>query len=287
MWGRLSTCGGLLTRLPRPFPPPFDNPMPLLEIRNLHATVAGLEILKGISLSVNPGEIHAIMGPNGSGKSTLAQVLAGRELYHVTSGEVLYDGKDLLALSPEDRAREGIFLAFQYPVEIPGVSNMYFLKAALNTIRKHRGLPEYDAMDFLELVREKMKLMEIDQALLNRPVNAGFSGGEKKRNEIFQLAVLEPRLAILDETDSGLDIDALRAVASGVNALRAPERSMIVVTHYQRLLNYIVPDFVHVLSQGRIVKSGGKELALELEASGYAGLGLEDAGAAAAEVASL
>jgi Fe-S cluster assembly ATP-binding protein len=261
--------------------------MPLLEIRNLHATVAGLEILKGISLSVNPGEIHAIMGPNGSGKSTLAQVLAGRELYHVTSGEVLYDGKDLLALSPEDRAREGIFLAFQYPVEIPGVSNMYFLKAALNTIRKHRGLPEYDAMDFLELVREKMKLMEIDQALLNRPVNAGFSGGEKKRNEIFQLAVLEPRLAILDETDSGLDIDALRAVASGVNALRAPERSMIVVTHYQRLLNYIVPDFVHVLSQGRIVKSGGKELALELEASGYAGLGLEDAGAAAAEVASL
>jgi Fe-S cluster assembly ATP-binding protein len=254
--------------------------MSLLQITNLHATVADREILKGISLSVNPGEVHAIMGPNGSGKSTLAQVLAGRELYRVTAGEVLYDGKDLLALSPEDRAREGIFLAFQYPVEIPGVSNMYFLKAALNTIRKHRGLPEYDAMDFLELVREKMKLMEIDQALLNRPVNAGFSGGEKKRNEIFQMAVLEPRLAILDETDSGLDIDALRAVASGVNALRSPARSMIVVTHYQRLLNYIVPDFVHVLSQGRIVKSGGKELALELETSGYAGLGIEDAEAA-------
>jgi Fe-S cluster assembly ATP-binding protein len=259
--------------------------MPLLQISNLHATVAGREILKGISLTVNPGEVHAIMGPNGSGKSTLAQVLAGRELYHVTSGEVTYDGKDLLALSPEDRAREGVFLAFQYPVEIPGVSNMYFLKAALNTIRKHRGLPEYDAMDFLELVREKMKLMEIDQALLNRPVNAGFSGGEKKRNEIFQMAVLEPRLAILDETDSGLDIDALRAVASGVNALRAPDRSMIVVTHYQRLLEYIVPDFVHVLSQGRIVKSGGKELALELEASGYAGLGIPDAADEAPEVA--
>jgi len=255
---------------------PTPNSMPLLQISNLHATVADREILKGISLSVNPGEVHAIMGPNGSGKSTLAQVLAGRELYKVTSGEVLYDGKDLLAMSPEDRAREGVFLAFQYPVEIPGVSNLYFLKAALNTIRKHRGLEEYDAMDFLELVREKMQLMEIDQALLNRPVNAGFSGGEKKRNEIFQMAVLEPRLAILDETDSGLDIDALRAVAGGVNALRAPHRSMIVVTHYQRLLNYIVPDFVHVLSQGRIVKSGGKELALELEASGYAGLGIED-----------
>jgi Fe-S cluster assembly ATP-binding protein len=250
--------------------------MSLLEIKDLHATVGDREILKGISLSINPGEVHAIMGPNGSGKSTLAQVLAGRELYKVTAGEVLYEGKDLLALSPEDRAREGIFLAFQYPVEIPGVSNMYFLKAALNTIRKHRGLDEYDAMDFLALVKEKMKLMEMDQALLNRPVNTGFSGGEKKRNEIFQMAVLEPKLAILDETDSGLDIDALRTVASGVNALRGAERSMIVVTHYQRLLNYIVPDFVHVLSQGKIVKSGGKELALELEDSGYAALGIAE-----------
>jgi len=243
--------------------------MPLLQITNLHATVGDREILKGISLSVDPGEVHAIMGPNGSGKSTLAQVLAGRELYRVTAGEVLYDGKDLLALSPEDRAREGIFLAFQYPVEIPGVSNMYFLKAALNTIRKHRGQEEYDAMDFLELVREKMKLMEIDQALLNRPVNAGFSGGEKKRNEIFQMAVLDPKLAILDETDSGLDIDALRIVADGVNSLRGPQRAVVVITHYQRLLNYIVPDKVHVLHEGRIVKSGGKELALELEAKGY------------------
>ncbi len=250
--------------------------MSLLEIQNLHATVGDREILKGIDLTVNPGEVHAIMGPNGSGKSTLAQVLAGRELYHVTSGQVLYEGEDLLALAPEERAQKGIFLAFQYPVEIPGVSNMYFLKAALNTVRKSRNLPELDAFDFLTLVREKMKLMEMDQALLNRPVNTGFSGGEKKRNEIFQMAVLEPQLAILDETDSGLDIDALRTVAGGVNALRAPERSMILVTHYQRLLNYIVPDFVHVLSEGRIVKSGGKELALELEANGYAGLGVED-----------
>src|SRR6516165_5401863 len=250
--------------------------MSLLEINNLHATVSDREILKGISLSVNPGEVHAIMGPNGSGKSTLAQVLAGRELYQVTSGQVLYDGKDLLEMAPEDRARAGIFLAFQYPVEIPGVSNMYFLKAALNTVRKNRGLEELDAMDFLNFVREKMSLMKMDQALLNRPVNTGFSGGEKKRNEIFQMAVLEPRLAILDETDSGLDIDALRTVSGGVNALRGPERSMIVVTHYQRLLNYIVPDYVHVLSEGRIVKSGGKELALELEESGYAGLGIED-----------
>jgi Fe-S cluster assembly ATP-binding protein len=250
--------------------------MPLLEIKDLHAKVGEREILRGISLTVNAGEVHAIMGPNGSGKSTLAQVLAGRELYVVTGGQVLYDGKDLLAMAPEDRAREGIFLAFQYPVEIPGVSNMYFLKAALNTIRKHRGLEEYDAMDFLNLVREKMKLMEMDQTLLNRPVNTGFSGGEKKRNEIFQMAVLEPRLAVLDETDSGLDIDALRTVAGGVNALRGPDRSMIVVTHYQRLLNYIVPDFVHVLSQGKIVKSGGKELALELEESGYEGLGIQD-----------
>jgi Fe-S cluster assembly ATP-binding protein len=258
--------------------------MALLEIKDLHARVGERDILNGINLTVNPGEVHAIMGPNGSGKSTLAQVLAGRELYHVTGGEVLYDGKDLLAMAPEDRAREGIFLAFQYPVEIPGVSNMYFLKAALNTVRKHQGLPELDAMDFLNLVREKMKLMEMEQALLNRPVNTGFSGGEKKRNEIFQMAVLEPRLAILDETDSGLDIDALRTVAGGVNALRAPERSMIVVTHYQRLLNYIVPDFVHVLAEGRIVKSGGKELALELEESGYAGLGIYDAEEAVGKV---
>jgi Fe-S cluster assembly ATP-binding protein len=258
--------------------------MSLLEIKDLHATVGDREILKGISLPVNPGEVHAIMGPNGSGKSTLAGVLAGREIYNVTAGSVTFDGKDLLELAPEDRAREGVFLAFQYPVEIPGVSNMYFLKAALNTVRKHRGLEEFDAMDFLNLVREKMKLMDMDQTLLNRPVNTGFSGGEKKRNEIFQMAVLEPRLAILDETDSGLDIDALRTVAGGVNALRSPERSMIVVTHYQRLLNYIVPDFVHVLSQGKIVKSGGKELALELEESGYAGLGIEDDEEAVARV---
>src|SRR6476661_8541163 len=246
--------------------------MALLEIKNLHARVAapgGRDILKGVNLTINAGEVHAIMGPNGSGKSTLAQVLAGRELYAVTGGQVLYNGKDLLEMSPEDRAREGIFLAFQYPVEIPGVSNMYFLKAALNTIRKHHGQEELDAMDFLNLVREKMKLMKMDQTLLNRPVNTGFSGGEKKRNEIFQMAVLEPKLAILDETDSGLDIDALRTVAGGVNALRGPERAMIVVTHYQRLLNYIVPDFVHVLSEGRLVRSGGKELALELEEKGY------------------
>ena len=243
--------------------------MSLLEIKNLHATVAGKEILRGIDLTVNPGEVHAIMGPNGSGKSTLAQVLAGRDLYQVTQGSVRYDGKDLLEMSPEDRAREGVFMAFQYPVEIPGVSNMYFLKAALNSIRKNKGLPDLDAMDFLLLVKEKMALMEMDQALLNRPVNTGFSGGEKKRNEIFQMAVLEPRLAVLDETDSGLDIDALKIVANGVNSLRAPERAMILVTHYQRLLNYIVPDFVHVLAEGRIVKSGDKNLALELEAKGY------------------
>jgi Fe-S cluster assembly ATP-binding protein len=246
--------------------------MALLEIRNLHARIGEREILRGIDLAVDAGEVHAIMGPNGSGKSTLAQVLAGRDLYQVTAGEVLYDGKDLLALSPEDRAREGLFMAFQYPVEIPGVSNLYFLKAALNTVRKHRGLPELDAMDFLSLVEDKMKRMEMDQELINRPVNAGFSGGEKKRNEIFQMAVLEPRLAILDETDSGLDIDALRVVAGGVNALRSPQRSLIVVTHYQRLLNYIVPDFVHVLSEGRIIRSGDKSLALELEESGYAGM---------------
>ncbi len=251
----------------------------MLEIRNLHARVGQKEILKGIDLTVKAGEVHAIMGPNGSGKSTLAQVLAGRDLYVVTGGEVLYNGKDLLEMSPEDRAREGVFMAFQYPVEIPGVSNLYFLKAALNTIRKNRGLPDLDAMDFLALVKERMKIMEMDQSLLNRPVNAGFSGGEKKRNEIFQMAVLEPKLAILDETDSGLDIDALKTVAAGVNALRSPERSMILVTHYQRLLDYITPDFVHVLSEGRIVKSGGKELALELETSGYTGLEWETADA--------
>jgi Fe-S cluster assembly ATP-binding protein len=250
--------------------------MPLLEIKDLHAKVAGREILKGIDLTVNAGEVHAIMGPNGSGKSTLAQVLAGRELYEVTGGQVIYEGKDLLEMSPEERAQSGVFLAFQYPVEIPGVSNMYFLKAALNAVRKAQGVDELDAMDFLDLVKEKMKLMEMDQALLNRPVNTGFSGGEKKRNEIFQMAVLEPKLAVLDETDSGLDIDALRTVAGGVNALRGPSRAMIVVTHYQRLLNYIVPDFVHVLSEGRIVKSGGKELAMQLEESGYAGLGIAD-----------
>jgi Fe-S cluster assembly ATP-binding protein len=250
--------------------------MPLLEIKDLHATVGEREILKGIDLTVNAGEVHAIMGPNGSGKSTLAQVLAGRELYTVTRGQVTYDGKDLLELSPEDRARAGIFLAFQYPVEIPGVSNMYFLKAALNTIRKSQGLEELDAFDFLTMVRDKMTLMNMDQTLLNRPVNSGFSGGEKKRNEIFQMAVLEPKLAVLDETDSGLDIDALKLVAHGVNTLRSPERSMIVVTHYQRLLDYIVPDFVHVLSGGRIVKSGGKELALQLEREGYAALGIAE-----------
>jgi Fe-S cluster assembly ATP-binding protein len=258
--------------------------MALLEINDLRATVGDREILKGVSLSVNAGEVHAIMGPNGSGKSTLAQVLAGRDLYHVTAGSVTYDGKDLLELDPEERAQAGIFLAFQYPVEIPGVSNMYFLKAALNTVRKANGQPELDAMDFLDLVRDKMTAMKMDQALLNRPVNTGFSGGEKKRNEIFQMAVLEPRLAILDETDSGLDIDALKLVAAGVNQMRSAERAMIVVTHYQRLLSEIVPDFVHVLAEGRIVKSGGKELALELEAGGYAALGIHDDAEAMARV---
>ena len=243
--------------------------MALLEITDLHARVDEKEILKGISLTVNAGEVHAIMGPNGSGKSTLAGVLAGRDSYEVTGGTVTFEGKDLLDLDPEERAQEGLFLAFQYPVEIPGVNNTYFLKAALNSVRKHRGQEELDAMEFLKLVREKLKVLHIDQSLLNRPVNEGFSGGEKKRNEIFQMAVLDPKLAILDETDSGLDIDALKTVAEGVNALRSPERAIIVVTHYQRLLNYIVPDFVHVLSAGRIVKSGGKELALELEAQGY------------------
>ena len=249
--------------------------MKLLEIKNLHANVAGKEILRGIDLTVGAGEMHAIMGPNGSGKSTLAQILAGRDIYEVTGGQVLYDGKDLLSMPPEQRAQEGIFMAFQYPVEIPGVSNMYFLKAALNTIRKSRGLEELDAIDFLAMVKEKLALVEMDPAFLNRPVNAGFSGGEKKRNEIFQMAVLEPRLAILDETDSGLDIDALKIVANGVNGLRAADRAMIIVTHYQRLLNYIVPDYVHVLADGRIVKTGDKNLALELEQTGY--IGVEEA----------
>lgn len=241
----------------------------LLEIKNLHAKVEGNEILKGINLKVDSGEVHAIMGPNGSGKSTLASVLAGREEYEVTSGEVLYNGKNLLDLSPEDRAREGVFLAFQYPVEIPGVSNTNLLKTAVNEIRKYRGEEELDAIEFLALLKEKSKLVELDQKFLSRSVNEGFSGGEKKRNEIFQMAVLNPKLAILDETDSGLDIDALKIVANGVNKLKSKDNATIVVTHYQRLLNYIVPDFVHVLYQGKIVKSGGKELALELEEKGY------------------
>ncbi len=244
----------------------------MLQIKNLKAKVGDKEILKGIDLAVHAGQVHAIMGPNGSGKSTLAQILAGRDVYEVTEGEVLYEGRNLLEMSPEERASAGIFLAFQYPVEIPGVSNMYFLKAALNTLRKARGLEELDAMDFMELVNQKRKLLGIDDAMLTRSVNEGFSGGEKKRNEIFQMAVLEPRLCILDETDSGLDIDALKAVAAGVNAMRSPERAMIIVTHYQRLLNYIVPDFVHVMYQGRIVLSGDKELALKLEEHGYAWL---------------
>ncbi len=241
----------------------------MLEIKNLHANIEGKEILKGINLTVNAGEVHAIMGPNGSGKSTLAQVLAGREEYEVTEGEVTFNGKKLLELSPEDRARSGIFLAFQYPVEIPGVSNTNLLKTALNEIRNYNGQEPLDAIEFLSFIKEKMKLVELDQSLLSRAVNEGFSGGEKKRNEIFQMAVLEPKLAILDETDSGLDIDALKIVANGVNQLKSPERSAIVVTHYQRLLNYVVPDFVHVLYKGKIVKSGGKELALALEEKGY------------------
>ena len=241
----------------------------MLEIRGLRANIGDKEILKGIDLTVQAGEVHAVMGPNGSGKSTRAQVLAGHPSYEVTGGTVTYDGKDLLELEPEVRAQNGIFLAFQYPVEIPGVSNAYFLRAAYNEIRKARGEEEVDPMDFLDIMEEKAQLVEMDTAMLNRSVNAGFSGGEKKRNEILQMAVLEPRLAILDETDSGLDIDAMRIVADGVNALRRPDRATILVTHYQRLLNYIVPDYVHVLASGRIVKSGGKELALELEEKGY------------------
>ncbi|MFB3818357.1 MAG: Fe-S cluster assembly ATPase SufC [Candidatus Methylomirabilales bacterium] len=247
----------------------------MLEIRNLHVKVGDHQILKGVDLAVNAGEVHSIMGPNGSGKSTLAGVLAGRADYEVTAGEIRYLGQNLLDLDPEERAHLGLFLAFQYPVEIPGVNNVYFLKAALNASRKARGEDELDAMDFLALARSKMKLLEMDERLLNRSVNEGFSGGEKKRNEIFQMAVLQPKLAILDETDSGLDIDALKIVANGVNQLRDPQRAILVVTHYQRLLNYIVPDYVHVLVDGRIVKSGGKELALTLEERGYAGVEAE------------
>ena len=242
---------------------------PILEIKNLSAGVEDKQILKGINLIINAGEVHAVMGPNGSGKSTLAAVLAGRDGYNVTGGEVIYDGKNLLELDPEERAREGVFLAFQYPVEIPGVNSTYFLKAALNEIRKSKGQSELDAMEFLTLVKDKVKLLELSEDLLKRSVNEGFSGGEKKRNEIFQMAVLEPRLAILDETDSGLDIDALRIVAGGVNKLKRPDSAQLVITHYQRLLNFIIPDFVHVLYDGRIVKSGDKQLALELEAKGY------------------
>ena len=242
---------------------------PILEIKDLHAGVEGKQILKGVTLTIGEGEVHAVMGPNGSGKSTLAAVLAGRDGYDVTGGSVNYLSKDLLDLDPEERAREGLFLAFQYPVEIPGVNSTYFLKAALNEVRKHHGQPELDAMEFLTLVKEKMKLMELKDDLLKRSVNEGFSGGEKKRAEIFQMAVLEPKLAILDETDSGLDIDALKVVSSGVNKLKRADNAQLVITHYQRLLNYIVPDFVHVLVDGRIVKSGGKDLALELEAQGY------------------
>ncbi|HXG09081.1 MAG TPA: Fe-S cluster assembly ATPase SufC [Gemmataceae bacterium] len=251
----------------------------MLTISNLHARAGDKEILRGIDLTINAGEVHAIMGPNGSGKSTLAGVLAGKPAYEVTKGEVLYQGKNLLEMDPEERAGEGIFMAFQYPVEIPGVSNTYFLRAALNAIRKYRGQEEIDAVAFLKLVRQKVKLLHMDEDLLKRPVNEGFSGGEKKRNEIFQMAVLEPKLCILDETDSGLDIDALRIVSEGVNALRSKDRAMLVITHYQRLLNFIVPDKVHVLVEGRIVKSGGKELALELEEKGYGWLEQEAAAA--------
>ena len=241
----------------------------MLEIKNLYAGIDGKQILTGLDLTINPGEVHAIMGPNGSGKSTLANVLAGRPKYEVTSGEVLFEGKNLLDMPTEERAREGVFLAMQYPVEIPGVNNIYFLKAALNAMRKHRGEEELDAIEFLQLARKKMKVVELDESFMNRGVNEGFSGGEKKRNEIFQMAVLDPKLAILDETDSGLDIDALRIVAEGVNTLRTEAHAVLVITHYQRLLRYLVPDFVHVLANGRIVKSGGKELAEELEQKGY------------------
>jgi Fe-S cluster assembly ATP-binding protein len=251
----------------------------MLEIRNLHAGIDGKEILKGLSLEIGEGEVHAIMGPNGSGKSTLANVLAGRPKYEVTSGTVMFEGKDLLSIPTEERAREGVFLAMQYPVEIPGVNNIYFLKAALNAIRKHRGEEELDAIEFLQLARQKMKLVDLDEAFMTRSVNEGFSGGEKKRNEIFQMAVLDPKLAILDETDSGLDIDALRIVAEGVNALRSEKHSVLVITHYQRLLRYLVPDVVHVLANGQIVKSGGKELAEELEQKGYEWLEPETAAA--------
>ena len=255
----------------------------LLSIHDLKVTVEGKEILKGVTLDVNAGEVHAIMGPNGAGKSTLARALSGHPAYEVTGGTVTMDGKDALAMSPEERACEGMFMAFQYPVEIAGIKNAYFLKAALNAVRKFRGQPELDAVEFMHLIRDKAKLLDMDQEMLHRSVNEGFSGGEKKRNEIFQMAVLEPRLAILDETDSGLDIDALRTVSNGVNALRSPDRAMIVVTHYQRLLDYIVPDFVHVLAAGRIVRSGGKELALELEAKGYGWLEDQTAVGAGAE----
>ena len=255
--------------------------VPMLEIKGLHARAGDAEILKGLDLVVGAGEVHAIMGPNGSGKSTLANVLSGRPSVEVTAGHVLYQGRDLLELAPEDRAKEGIFLAFQYPVEIPGVSNAYFMKAALNAARAHRGEEELDGMDFLEFAREKMKLVEFDEALLNRAINEGFSGGEKKRNEILQMAILEPRLAVLDETDSGLDIDALQVVANGVNTLRSPDRSAIVITHYQRLLDYVVPDFVHVLADGRIAHSGGRELAHELEKKGYSWLEVAPTEAAA------
>jgi len=257
------------------------NVTPMLEIRGLHARAGGAEILKGLDLVIGSGEVHAIMGPNGSGKSTLANVLAGRPTVEVTAGRVLYQGRDLLELAPEDRAKEGIFLAFQYPVEIPGVSNAYFMKAALNAARVHRGEEELDGIDFLAFAREKMKLVEFDEMLLNRAINEGFSGGEKKRNEILQMAILEPRLAVLDETDSGLDIDALQVVANGVNALRSPDRSAIVITHYQRLLDYVVPDFVHVLADGRIAHSGGRELAHELEKKGYSWLAVVPAEATA------
>lgn len=242
---------------------------PILEIKDLNAGIEGKQILKGINLTLNPGEVHAVMGPNGSGKSTLAAILAGRDGYTVNSGQVLYLGQDLLDLDPEERARQGLFLAFQYPVEIPGVNSTVFLKAALNEVRKHNGQPELDAMEFLALVKDKMKILELKEDLLRRSVNEGFSGGEKKRNEIFQMAILEPKLAILDETDSGLDIDALKTVSIGVNKLRRPDSSQLIITHYQRLLNYIVPDFVHVLVDGRIIRTGGKELALELEEKGY------------------